>query len=695
MSSTRTTEGCRGPARSMTYALSTATHGLLTQRLALDGQQSWTVEGRGPVFTVIADGVTITGDAPGLEVGEPEVTPAAGGVVDERISCRWAAGGSPDLAIDWHVRRYPDLPVVETWTSVTNCGAQPVTVERIDSLGLALAGSDLDLLSHTSGWGLEFDGVREKLADSRTLGTLRGRSSADQHPWFGLVRAVDGAVLCGGVAWSGNWVVRFEQAEDPASFVLTGGLHDTGFATALDAGLTVTAPPVVLALGYGGDLDTASIALARAARAHWMPRSALADRLPVEWNHWWTYEDHSIDEAVFTANADAAAELGAEVCTLDAGWFGPAEATSQWTDVRGDWDRVNTVRFPSGLRSLADHVHKRGMSFGLWCEIEALGPKAAVATRRADLPALRDGEPLGYACLGNPAAWDWAHETLDRLVRVHGADWIKLDFNLDPGLGCNRTDHGHGAGDGLFAHYTGYYRLLDVVRADHPDLVLENCSSGGLRIDLGILRRTHLTFLSDPDWPEHGLQLLWGASLMVAPNQLLHWGFSEWYGDHRHQTFDPRDPALAPHQLDYYRRIAMLGGTGLSIGLVDLPDWVRERLRASVRTYQDLVRPYVHTADLHRLTASPRRFGEGERWAAVQYAMPDDSAHLVLAFRLSGSGEPSRAVRLHALDPVQAYDVHWHDADRHDVRTGEDLMAVGLEFALPVEGSELVEIRRR
>src|SRR5262249_18577766 len=155
------------------------------------------------------------------------------------------------------------------------------------------------------------------------------------------------------------------------------------------------------------------------------------------------------------------------------------EVGSQWTDHRGDWDLVNQQRFPSGLRALSDHVHQLGMRFGLWCEIEALGPKARLAKQRPDLPALRDGKPLGYVCLGNPAAAEWAVETLDRLIREHDADWIKLDFNLDPGLGCDRTDHGHGPGDGLFEHYQGYYGVLTRIRAMHPDVVLENCSSGG------------------------------------------------------------------------------------------------------------------------------------------------------------------------------------------------------------------------
>ena len=163
------------------------------------------------------------------------------------------------------------------------------------------------------------------------------------------------------------------------------------------------------------------------------------------------------------------------------------------------------------------------MAFGLWCEIEAIGKSAHLADTHPEISATRDGEPLGYVCLGSAAGQQWALATLERLISEYHCDWIKLDFNLDPGAGCNRRDHGHGAGDGLYAHYQGYYALLTAIRSRYPHVVLENCSSGGLRIDLGLARHTHMAFLSDPDWPEHSLQCFWGASLILAPAALLHW----------------------------------------------------------------------------------------------------------------------------------------------------------------------------
>jgi alpha-galactosidase len=445
-------------------------------------------------------------------------------------------------------------------------------------------------------------------------------------------------------------------------------------------------------LGTDADLNTVSKQYARVGRQHWYPRTALGERLPVEWNHWWSYEDHQIDEQVFRANVDVAAPLGCEVCTLDAGWFGPSEPGTHWYDYRGDWDQVNTARFPSGLRALSDYVHDRGMAFGLWCEIEALGKAARLAHEHPEFVATRKGERVGYVCFGNPEAEDWAVATLSRLSESYGLDWIKLDFNLDPGAGCDRSDHGHQSGDGLTAHYRGYYRVLERVRAQYPHVILENCSSGGLRIDLGILRRTLPTFLSDPDMPVHGLQLIWGASTLLAPNAWLHWGWSEWINGHPGQDFNPRDPNLQPHQLDYYVRIGMLGAFGLSQKLPELPAWIVKRYAAHIDLYKTTLRRFVREADFYRLTEQPLRDGGGDRWAAFQYVMPGANEHLAAVFRLPG-GAPARTLRLYDLDAERDYKVSWLLTDRTEHRRGAEMIAQGLTCDdLPEEGSALLLI---
>ncbi|MBS3933403.1 MAG: alpha-galactosidase [Truepera sp.] len=589
-----------------------------------------------------------------------------------------------------HLKVYADTGLIEVWQVVTNRGTERFQIDRVDSFALNVPPDAYTVLYYTSHWGSEFTGVSAALRGPLVIDSKAGRSSKGHHPWFALTSEA-GAVLSASVAWSGNWVCRFEPLE-AGGFALSGGLHDWSFAKTLAPGAAMTTPPVVMVVG--ADLNAISQDYARVGRKYWYPRTTLSALPPVEWNHWWPYEDDHISEQVFGSNVAVAAEMGIDVCVLDAGWFGPSGANTFWTDYRGDWDLVNQARFPAGLRPIADDVHQKGMKFGLWCEIEAIGPKARLAETRPELVAKRDGESLGYVCLGNPEAQVWAYQTLSRLIVENALDWIKLDFNLDPGAGCNRTDHGHGEGDGLYEHYLGYYGVLERLREAYPEVVLESCSSGGMRIDLGLLRRTDMTYLSDPDWPVHSLQLFWGASTMLAPDSLLHWSFSEWINKNPPppQTFNPRDPRLRPHQLDYYTRIAMLNVFGLSQRLPDLPAWVHDRLSHHIKIYQDHVRRFVREADLYRLTAQPQRDGSGERWCAFQYSLPADEEHLLFVFRLPGA-EAERQVGLTNLSPERLYTIQGFEGEVFAPQRGAELMTQGIRFGgLPPESSWLLRV---
>ncbi|MBN2046351.1 MAG: alpha-galactosidase [Anaerolineaceae bacterium] len=594
------------------------------------------------------------------------------------------------LRIDYHLKIYAETALVECLPVVINQGEDAIRVDRIDSISFSLVNHAAELLAFTGDWGSEFEPRPFDLLQPVVLESRSGRSSKGNHPWFALTQS-DGNVFSASVAWSGNWVLRLEPQAD-ASIRVSGGLHDWEFFKTLQPGEQMEGAPVVIVLG--DDLNHVSRQYARVGRQHWYPSNEWSARLPIEWNHWWPYEDAEIDEQVFARNVEAAGKLGFEVCTLDAGWFGPSAPDTFWYDYRGDWHLVNDRRFPEGIRWVAEQTHARQMKFGLWCEIEGLGVKARLALEHPDFPAERGGERLGYVCFGNPQAQEWAYQTLSRLIREYGCDWIKLDFNLDPGAGCDRTDHGHQAGDGLYEHYRGYYRVLERVRRDFPGVVLENCSSGGLRIDLGMMRRVYMTFLSDPDWAVHDLQIFWGASTMLAPNVLLHWTFSQWRGEDPppYQTFDPRDPALTLKKWDYYTRISMLGLYGLSQKLPDLPDWLAKRVMEQNQIYQKYVRRFVKEADLYRLTQQPLRGGGGDRWAGFQYSLPDQSEHLVFVFRLPGA-EPDRVIRLQNLQADRLYAVDGLEGEWGFQQSGASLMRDGLRFnQLEEEDSALLLI---
>lgn len=667
-----------------------------------------------------------------VECGDLRITAAAEGLSVlgvERISLAGAGPSGPiaayavrmkheptGLEIDSCHAVYPNAPIVEKWIVVRRPPAAAgdegsLQITRIDSFRIPLPTDASHALSFGSDWGAEFQPHAFGLQEPFELATRQGRSSKENHPWLAIVRS-GGGLLLACPAWSGNWALRGEAGAG-GRLVVSGGLHDWAFASSLAPGGEFASAHVVLAFGTDGDLNTVSVPLARAGRSRWYPANGLSASLPVEWNPWWSYEDKLIDEQHFIANAEEAARLGVEVCTMDAGWFGPADPGTMWHDYRGDWELVNSARFPGGVRKLADAVHARGMKFGLWCEIEAVGKSAVLAQEHPEYVATRDGASLGYLCFGSAEVREWAYRMLDRLIVAYQCDWIKLDFNLEPGAGCNCPHHGHGAGDGLYAHYQGYYEVLARIRARHPAVVLENCASGGLRIDLGMMRQAHTTFLSDTDWPEHSLQVFWGASTFLAASVCLHWSYSDWLGDHPQQRFNPHDPGLTPYQFDYYTRIAMLGGFGFSQKLPELPDWLRTRLALHIGDYKQLIRPFVRSGDLYRLTGQPQRYGQGERWAAFQYRLAGeregfalrgsgepgetDVQHLIAAFRLPG-GEAARTIRLYGIKANVSYALAWYSEPGTPLQkqqlTGAELLRAGMELILPDEESSVFILMR-
>ena len=664
--------------------------------------------------------LTLRGDGFALEVdGETVLSGAGAGLleVDGRL-CAPGTAAAAGVTADWSARAIDGPGAWELAMTVTNRSDGVRRVSRLDPLAADLSGA-WAASSFRSAWGDEFRPEAGTSAEGVHLQVRSGRSAHGFSPWLGLER--EGVALVVSPAWSGNWHIDLEGdgddggdegdgvgdegGADPAAARaamprLTAGVSPWRFFVDLGPGESVAAPPVVLAAGR--TLDEASETLTRAVGRAWIPRSAASEALDVEWNHWWPYEDVEVTEDIIWRNAETAAQLGMGVATVDAGWFGDADAASDWQEQRGDWHHTNTARFPSGLRALGQGIRQRGVKAGIWIEAEAVGAGAQLRRGHPEVLARgaagheRDGsyrvttvslDPahpdfLGYVCMGSAEGRAHVAGAMAAVVRDTGAEWVKLDFNIDPDSGCARTDHGHGAGDGLLRHYEGLYAVLDAFRAAHPDVVLEACSSGGLRIDLGLARHVHCMFLSDPDYTEHALQVLWGASHLLPPAAILHWPWSQWRGDYEPSQLD--FAALGREEFDTLVRAALLHRFGVSMRLVDLSDEQRESLRAHTALFRDVLAPLVRDGVLRRLTAQPRRQGEGERAPVFQLTSGDRS--VLAAYRLPGGATPD-ALRPVGLDPARAYSVTDLAGGTSRVLVGKDLLRDG--WSLSRERAEI------
>lgn len=611
-----------------------------------------------------------------------------------------------ELQIKWRARQLGGYSVWECSAEISNTGSEPKNLTRLDSLALNLGTETWQITGFASAWGDEFRAQTATTLHDSFFGVRSGRSGHGQDPLVYAVRESDQIAVAIAPAWSGNWHID----------VFAGGWIRAGISTwnldiPLAPGETIVAPSVVLAAGES-QRDVRN-QLQSAIREHWMARSTAADAVPVEWNHWWPYEDAEVTEAVILENADLAKQLGFETAVLDAGWFGESKLDTDWTRLRGDWNLVNQARFPSGLNSLGAELLARGLQPGIWVEAEAVGAESRLRREHPQLlarddsgqrpdPSYRVGtvsldpdDPgfLGYVCLGSPAGYQHTLEAISNTVRAMQASWLKLDFNIDPGRGCTRTDHGHAAGDGLFRHYQGLYRLLDEVRSRHPELIVESCSSGGLRIDLGLAQHVHCFFLSDPDYTEHHLQVLWGAAHLLPPLAILHWPWSWWRGDYPPSRLDWQN--LEPERFDQIVRAAMFHRLGMSYPLPKLPERLRLRLAKHIRQYRQRIQPILTAANLNPLGEAPSRGGRGERssiWQLSAHLGSPEEVHLVAGFQLDGQAALAEFA-IEGLRPDAEYSIYDFESEQAMQATGSalDRNFVALNFAN--QQSWMIEIR--
>ena len=221
---------------------------------------------------------------------------------------------------------------------------------------------------------------------------------------------------------------------------------------------------------------------------------------------------------------DAAAEAGCEYYCIDAGWY----ADGDWWDSVGEW-QVSRKRFPEGLKKVTDYIRSRGMIPGVWLEPEVMGIHCDLARKvPKDWFFIRHGRPvydrsrfqLDYR---NPDVRAYMDSVVNRLVQEYGVGYIKMDYNIEPGIGTEiRADS---PGDGLLEHERAYLRWLDGLFERFPGLVIENCSSGGLRMDYAMLSRLSIQSTSDTDDYMNYPVIAANASAGITPEQAAVWSY--------------------------------------------------------------------------------------------------------------------------------------------------------------------------
>lgn len=234
---------------------------------------------------------------------------------------------------------------------------------------------------------------------------------------------------------------------------------------------------------------------------------------------------------------DAAAEAGCRYYCIDCGWYddGP------WWDGVGQWLPAKG-RFPGGIEEALNYIRKKGMIPGLWLELEVMGIHCPLAAQVPDdwffqIEGRRVIDESRYQLdFRNPDVIRHADGVIDRLVKEYGVGYIKMDYNINAGPGTQRD--ADSAGDGLLSHTRAYLAWLDGVFARYPGLVIENCSSGGMRMEYSHLSRHSIQSVTDQTDYVKMACIACNCMTACTPEQAAIWSYPMRDGDEEETIFN-------------------------------------------------------------------------------------------------------------------------------------------------------------
>ncbi len=354
-----------------------------------------------------------------------------------------------------------------------------------------------------------------------------------------------------------------------------------------------------------------------------------------------------------------------ELFWLDAGWYTGCNGLNQdgswWKNV-GNWT-VDKERFPRGLKPVSDAVHASGAKFMVWFEPERVRPQTQIDREHPEwLIKLPKNENYLFD-LGNKDALNWMTNHITELLKSEGIDYYRQDFNFDPMPYWEANDQPNRTGISEIRHIEGLYAFWDALLDRFPNLLIDNCASGGRRIDLETTSRSAPLWRTDYQYGE--------------PNgyQCHTYGLNFYLPIH----------GTAIYKTDSYTFRSGLGATAVSNW--EITGKVSESIPSIQKRIRDFknLRPYFY-GDYYPLTPANTR---DNAWLAYQLNRPEKGDGIVLAFRRDECKTESIHTKLSGLSENADYELFFEDYAIKVVKKGKDLME-GLDLAIPQKPASLL-----
>ncbi|MDP4133985.1 MAG: alpha-galactosidase [Bacillota bacterium] len=446
-----------------------------------------------------------------------------------------------NLNVQIYYQFYTGMSVIRSWTGITNISKESQGLEYVSSFsltGIEFGGAGTPneklrvMIPHNT-WTREFDWKTYTLAQlgfhkigsralKRIMASNTGTWSSKEFLPMGCVINTE---TTGSILWqiehNGSWTWEISDLENKMYLKLSGpSENENGWWKNLLPGEKFESVKCAIAFSEGG--FNGALAQLTEYRRKIAYRSNADKHLPVIFNDYMEclYADPTTEKEMPVI--ETAKRAGAEIFCMDAGWY----ADGVWWDSVGEWT-VCERRFPGGIKEVFDKIKDSGMISGIWLEPEVMGINCPIQDQfDDDCFFMRHGKRIidnGRYLLDfrNERVRKYLTDKVEWLIKELGIGYFKFDYNIDGGLGTevNATSFG----DGLLLHNRAFISWIDSLYEKHPDLIIENCASGGMRMDYMSLAHTSLQSLTDASSCSSMAVIGAASSTGVIPEQAAVW----------------------------------------------------------------------------------------------------------------------------------------------------------------------------
>ena len=579
-------------------------------------------------------------------------------------------------------RTRPESEVIETWTEIFHQEKKPVRLTRFYSGSLPIRRGDV-WVSHLYGsWANEGQLCEEPLnAGMIVIENKDGvRNSHTSHGEVmisldGKARENSGDVIGAAICYTGNYKLSINTHDDEYH-QLFAGINEEASEYYLAKGEVFKTPVLALTFSREG-LSGASRNFHKWGRKYMLAHGdKVRDILLNSWEG--VYFD--INEQGMDQMMSDIASMGGELFVMDDGWFGDKYPRKTDNSSLGDWV-VDRKKLPNGVPGLVKAATKHGIKFGIWIEPEMTNsvselyeqhPDWVVKTPGRDLEMGRGGTQL-VLDLSNPKVQDFAFSIVDNLMKENpDLYYIKWDANMNirnhgsQYLSMDRQSHL------LIDYHKGFIKLCERIRAKYPDLIIQDCASGGGRANWGYMPYFDEFWVSDNTDALQRVYMQWGTSYFFPAITMA-----------SHISAAPNHQTFRTIPLKYRIDVAMSGRLGMEIQPKNMTDEEKTLCRKAIADYKT-IRPIVQLGNIYRLQSPYEKKGV----ASLMYV--DDAKDKAAFYWWKTEtfvNQHLPRVKMAGLDASKYYRIH--ELNRIDNNplafegktfSGEYLMANGLDI---------------